>query len=290
MPIPSQADQAALTHSGPPINPWPGFANQVNDLASALAQYIPSPEKSDYANLTSAAGLFNDFVLPEAATGKHLANVLGSLRTKPPPESLLRAYKLFKVKKNSPGELFPLFMDAKDPIGKVGQWLDADVGAGPMAQRPAWHAGEYPAAYHIGEGGGKGKPPIYRNSDHVWGEVDMSADMDWYEWALKNGGKGRNGVLYGKVPDRLINDVPTDGFYKYKTNRAQVDPWLLSGAMRVNKLMTDEEVQAVNRIMGKTPDLIRKEPFDWAKYGFEPPPSFTSEDELLLEALLKHKK
>ena len=105
-----------------------------------------------------------------------------SARQKPDPEKTVTGYKLFRVKKDRPGELFPLFVPvwgeggpqkfgARDPrrhgLGvPVGEWFDAEVGEtapstktgkpqvksslGALAFRPGWHAGDLPIATHIG--------------------------------------------------------------------------------------------------------------------------------------------
>ena len=43
-------------------------------------------------------------------------------RTKPDPEKTVKAYKLFRVDPRKPGQLFPLFVSANDPV-EVGTWL-----------------------------------------------------------------------------------------------------------------------------------------------------------------------
>jgi len=111
--------------------------------------------------------------------------VAGVLRSKPDPQQIVKAYKLFRLNEKRPGELFPLFVNANDSV-PIGEWHDADIGPltdagkvksklGPLAFRPGWHAGDYPIATHIGEGG---QPPIYRPYNQAWAEVDMPADID----------------------------------------------------------------------------------------------------------------
>lgn len=44
-----------------------------------------------------------------------------------PPEKTVKAYKLFQTKKNSPGQLFPLYVNADKPV-PVGKWIAAEEG------------------------------------------------------------------------------------------------------------------------------------------------------------------
>lgn len=66
------------------------------------------------------------------------------------------AYKLFKVKKKYPGQLFPLYVMANEPV-PIGVWLPAKEGPrnkdgkvasklGPLAFRPGWHLSDIPLA------------------------------------------------------------------------------------------------------------------------------------------------
>lgn len=190
-------------------------------------------------------------------------------RTGSPPAKTQKAYKLFRAKN---GKLYPLFVDANEEI-PVGDWLRAEAGQltdkgkvksklGPLAYRPGWHAGDFPIATHIGEGG---QPPKYRPANQVWAEVDLAADVDWQKMADERG-INRAGK---KIPAKahITDQVPYEGFYRYKTNPNMTGEWLIGGDMKVNRILTDEEVAAINKAAGLS-DLPRRIPLDLKLLGF----------------------
>lgn len=199
-----------------------------------------------------------------------------SKRTKPAPEKTVTAYKLFRVDERKPGMLFPLFVDANTPV-PVGEWLDADIGPaapggkvksklGPLAFRPGWHAGDLPIATHIG---GKSSPdlkaPDIRPANQVWAEIEMAADRDWQTEANKRGTNASGKLVAVKA--HITDQLPEDGYYRYKTNPNMTGNWLIGGSMKVTRILSDDEVVAINEAAG-TADLPRQEPFDSEKYGF----------------------
>jgi len=191
------------------------------------------------------------------------------------PKKTIKGYKLFKVKKNSPGKIFPLFVDANSSI-PIGKWLDAEAGEltdkgkvksklGPLAYRPGWHSGDVPVATHIGDSGDGTSKPKYRSSDHVWGEVEIPADVDWQEEANKRAKKNKKGEMVLNTA-HITDQIPTNGFYRYKTNPNMTGNWIISGAIKVNRILSDEEVEQINKSHGVA-DLPRKTPFEKEKYG-----------------------
>lgn len=200
-----------------------------------------------------------------------------SRRTKPAPEKTVKAYKLFRVDARRPGQLFPLFVDANTPVD-LGVWLDAEVGElnkdgkvkskiGPLAYRPGWHAGDLPLATHIG---GKSssdlKKPDVRPADQVWAEIEMAADVDWQEEANRRG-INKNGRLV-PVNAHITDQLPEDGFYRYKTNANMTGNWLIGGSIKVNRILSDDEVSEINSAAGAA-DLPRQQPFDAKKFGLD---------------------
>ena len=214
-----------------------------------------------------------------------------SARTKPDPIRTQKAYKLFRVKEGSQGQLFPLFVKANEPVA-IGQWLDADIGEsagetktgrpqvkskiGPLALRAGWHAGDLPIATHIGsnpssrrdpETGKTKKLPTVRPADQVWAEVELAADRDWQDEANKRAKRNARGEIVVSTA-QITDEIPEDGFYRYKTNPNMTGNWLISGSMKVNRILSDEEVAQINDAAGVS-DLPREAPFDAAKYGLD---------------------
>lgn len=213
-------------------------------------------------------------------SGADAADIRWSPRRGPAPKKTVTAYKLFRVDAKQPGKLFPLFVNANEPIN-IGEWLDADEGPmqdgkvksklGPLAYRPGWHAGDLPIATHIG---GKSdaslKKPDTRPDNQVWAEIEMAADKDWQTEANKRG-TNADGKLVS-VRAHITDQVPENGFYRYKTNPNMTGNWLIGGSMRVNRILSDEEVESINAAAG-TADLVREKPFNAKKYGFDVPSS-----------------
>lgn len=205
-----------------------------------------------------------------------------------PPTKTIKAYKLFRIDPNRPGELFPLFVNANKPV-KLGVWYEAEEGKmtttkagkvgvkstiGQLAYRPGWHAGDYPMATHIG-GKLKDNKPTVRPSTQVWAEVEMPADVDWQSIAnsraerVKKDSKS-TGLRKGDIRPstaHITDQVPHGGHYRYKTNPNMTGNWIIGGAMKVNRVLTDAEVQTINAAGGFS-DLPREEPLDLKRYGF----------------------
>lgn len=193
------------------------------------------------------------------------------------PKHLVTAYKLFRVDPKRPGKLFPLFVAANTPI-PMGVWVDAAAGEltpegkvksklGPLAYRPGFHAGDVPVATHIGLRGANATP-THRNPNYVWAEVSMPDDLDWQSEAS---GRMKHNKKNQPIPGSAdINDqVPFGGHYRYKTNPNMAGEWMISGNMRINKVLNDDEVGKINAINGVS-DLPRAEPLNLALYGFGP--------------------
>jgi hypothetical protein len=191
------------------------------------------------------------------------------------PKNTVKAYKLFRVHKDHPGKLFPLFVDANTPV-EMNKWVDAKEGdmkdgkvkskIGALAYRPGWHAGDLPMATHIGE---KSDPsvtaPDRRPANHAWAEVEMPDDVDWQAEATRRGTNAQGKVI--PVKAHITDQIPKGGHYRYKTNPNMTGNWLIGGSMKVNKVLSDAEVARINNKAGLA-DLPRTEPFAKKTFGF----------------------
>jgi hypothetical protein len=182
------------------------------------------------------------------------------------PQKTAKAYKLFRQKD---GKLYPLFVDADEEIA-IGQWLKAKAGEqaasgkvksklGELAYRPGWHAGDLPIATHIGARSHKNPklPPDTRPSNQVWAEVEMADDVDWQKVADERARMTKKGTPDPKTA-HITDQVPYGGYYRYKTNPNMAGNWMIGGDMRVNRVLTDDEVKAINEAAGVA-DLPRRE-------------------------------
>lgn len=210
-------------------------------------------------------------------------NTRYSLREKEPPKKTGLAYKVFFAKN---GELYPPMV--ANPGGEgtpVGVWLDADVGQaappsktgraqvqaggrgtnaakGSLAFRPGWHLGDIPLAKQFArKNPATGVKDLFP-ADFVWAECEYAMDVDYQEEAMSYGytenGKFRHS--YAGLPK-----LPTDGYYRYRTNpNPDTVPWIITGAMRVRRILTDAETDAICREAGVEPMQRQGGPLDEA--------------------------
>ena len=179
-------------------------------------------------------------------------------------------YKLFRVKRSAPGQLFPLYVLSDQPV-PLGAWLPAQEGPrkengkvrsriGDLAFRPGWHLSELPLAIHIGI---KEDGVIrYMHDDEVWCECEYSDAVDYQPVADKQG--LRAGVFHPR--NAMLTEIPVDGFYRYKTSPQMLGKWIIAGSMKVLRVLPDEEVAGICRAAGYDP-LPRKQPFLPAVFG-----------------------
>jgi hypothetical protein len=187
---------------------------------------------------------------------------------KMPFSSTVLAYKLFRTKPAEAGKLFPLFVLAEEPV-PMGVWVKAVPGPsgkransvrskiGDLACRPGWHSGDLPVAIHIG---GKSAPglvrPDHRPDNHVWARVEHPADVDWQSVAESRARIGRGGKPVASTA-HITDRVPYGGHYRYKTNPNMLGTWMISGDMKIVRVLEDEEVAEVNARHGVA-DLPRR--------------------------------
>ncbi|MCD8063345.1 hypothetical protein, partial [Akkermansia sp.] len=166
-----------------------------------------------------------------------------------------------------------------NPDGKetpVGVWLDADEGvragvsktgrprvkaggkgtqggSGTLAYRPGWHLGEIPYALQFNRRNPQTGERDLFPSDFVWAEVEYAADHNYQEEAMSHGINPS-----GKFQHSLagLPRIPKDGFYRYRTNpNPQTDPWIITGAMKVRRVLSKTEVDDIVRQAGREPQV-----------------------------------
>ena len=192
------------------------------------------------------------------------ADVQYSIREEAPPKETGIAYKVFYVKD---GKLYPPMVANPDGADTpMGVWLNADVGtaappsktgraqvkaggkgtqggSGSLAFRPGWHLGDLPRASQFDRVNPEtGKKELFPEN-FVWAEVEYAKDVDYQEEAMSYGytdnGKFRH--AYAGLPR-----LPENGYYRYRTNpKPDTVPWVITGAMKVNRLLSDAEVNEI---------------------------------------------
>lgn len=185
----------------------------------------------------------------------------------------LKGYKLFRVLKGRPGELFPLFVDSNNST-PIGEWVDAKEGErtdsgkvksklGELCFRPGWHLSDIPLAVHIGVKDESGNI-IAMHKDHIWCECEYTDNIDYQEIANKNGMK--DGKLVPKFA--YLEEIPKDGYYRYKTNPMQLGNWIIAGGIKIERVLSDDEVAYILIKEGYEPMEREGGPIDLEKYGF----------------------
>ena len=212
-----------------------------------------------------------------------------SIRTKEAPKKTGIGYKVFYLHNRN---LYPPMVANPNGEGTpAGQWLDADAapvigagktgrqkvkaggkgtqgGSGQLAYRPGWHLGTIPYALQFNRGEKVDNPLGITNkkgetiqvgkyfpNDFVWAEVEYAADKD-YQKEAESYGYNEAGNYQPSLAG--LPKIPVDGSYMYRTNpNPATDPWIITGAMRVKRLLTRAEVDELVRQAGREPQLIQ---------------------------------
>lgn len=204
-------------------------------------------------------------------------NVSYSLRQKPEPEKKGTGYKVFVLGKD--GKLYPpMVANPNGAATPVGVWLDADAapvagesktgrpqvkqggkgtqgGSGKLAYRPGWHLGVIPYAIQFNRKDAEGNKTLFPKN-FVFAEVEYAADKDYQDEAHAEGINSN-----GKYQHSLagLKHLPTDGYYMYRTNpNPETDPWVITGAMKVNRILTRAEQADIVRNAGREPQKIQE--------------------------------
>ena len=199
-------------------------------------------------------------------------NVLYRIREDEPPTKTGIGYKVFVLKD---GKLYPPMV--ANPNGEatpVGVWLDADAapvagvtktgrqqvkaggkgtqgGSGKLAYRPGWHLGEIPYALQFNRMNPETGQRELFHANFVWAEVEYANDVDYQEEAMSYGMNAS-----GKFQHSLagLPRLPENGSYRYRTNPdPNTDPWVITGAMKVNRILKPSEVDAMVEAAGREP-------------------------------------
>ena len=199
-----------------------------------------------------------------------------SLRQKPEPKKKGVGYKVFVLKD---GKLYPPMVANPDGAATpVGVWLDADAapiagesktgrpqvkqggkgtqgGSGKLAYRPGWHLGVVPYAIQFNRKDAEGNKTLFPKN-FVFAEVEYAADVDYQEEARQEGINPS-----GKYQHSLagLKHLPTDGYYTYRTNpNPETDSWVITGAMKVNRILTRAEQAELVKNAGREPQQIQE--------------------------------
>lgn len=147
----------------------------------------------------------------------------------------MKTYKLFRIRN---GKLYPLYVEASREM-IVGEWLNAGVGAlidethvkasgcgGKLALRPGFHSTLIPFTDWIGKKMPDGT--LAQRKDTVWCECEVE------------------GKQYHCNGSRKL----LDGWYYFRTNAKQKEPWIISNKIKINRVISKAEVEQICRENG----------------------------------------
>lgn len=172
------------------------------------------------------------------------------------------------------GELLGCFDENGNPI--IDENGDIKIGVksslGKLSFRPGWHLGSAPVTRHIGVGSSKepvldkdGNPIFTKTgkqkfdygagySQNVWALVEFSAQADVTSEQLEeHSGKDHKKEFKSKgIRDFRDNDKYKNSYYHFKTNTNADDSedWIISDAIKVIKVLNDEEVNDIAKKHG----------------------------------------
>lgn len=196
------------------------------------------------------------------------------------PKNVGTAYKVFYLGKN--GKLYPPVIANNNGVDTpIGIWLpcgspnivgytlkdhrpqvaSGGIGTrgkslGNLAFRPGWHMGEIPYAEQFLKRSTYNGRRIWPK-ELVWTECSYSNDVDYQDEAMSYG-YSKNGKFrhsYAGLPK-----IPKGGSYKYRTNPSpKTVPWIIAGAIKVNKVLSFDEVNKILRQNEIEPPVVMSE-------------------------------
>lgn len=156
----------------------------------------------------------------------------------------MKTYKLMRYKG---GKLYPLFVEADREL-PIGEWLEAHVPQhdnphhvkskiGPLSLRPGFHSTEVPWTDWIGKYREDGV--LVQRKDTVWAECEVEGDQIHVT------------KRYG------LRTIP-EGWYYFNTRPRQIWPWVISDRIKINRILSLEEVKGLCHQAGVEPQPIEE--------------------------------
>lgn len=263
-----------LSREGKPFEYEEELAQAKSQLEeySELMKKEMAEKEAKYAEMDETVEVASDiFTSEDEDELLRDSDTLYRIRQSAAPKKTGIGYKVFVLKN---GELCPPMVANPDGAATpVGVWLDADAapiagqsktgrnqvkaggkgtqgGSGKLAYRPGWHLGEIPYALQFNRIDENGNKELFP-ANFVWAEVEYANDVDYQEEAMSYGINPS-----GKFQHSLagLPRVPENGAYRYRTNpNPETDPWIITGAMRVKRLLTPSEVDIIVEKAGREP-------------------------------------
>ena len=255
------------------------YADELKQAKEKLAEYEElmkaemAEKEAKYAEMDASVEAAKDVQLSDEDSDDITEDTAKyRIREDEPPTKTGIGYKVFVLKD---GKLYPPMV--ANPNGEatpVGVWLDADAapvagvtktgrqqvkaggkgtqgGSGKLAYRPGWYLGEIPYALQFNRMNPETGQRELFPANFVWAEVEYANDVDYQEEAMSYGmnASGKFQHSLAGLPRLLEN-----GSYRYRTNPdPNTDPWVITGAMKVNRILKPSEVDAMVEAAGREP-------------------------------------
>ncbi len=255
------------------------YADELKQAKEKLAEYEElmkaemAEKEAKYAEIDASVEAASDVKLTDEESDDVSEDTAKyRIREDEPPTKTGIGYKVFVLKD---GKLYPpMVANPNGAATPVGVWLDADAapvagitktgrqqvkaggkgtqgGSGKLAYRPGWHLGEIPYALQFNRINPETGQRELFPANFVWAEVEYADDVDYQEEAMSYGMNAS-----GKFQHSLagLPRLPENGSYKYRTNPdPNTDPWIITGAMKVNRILKPSEVDAMVEAAGREP-------------------------------------
>ena len=199
------------------------------------------------------------------------------------PHKTAIGYKVFYLKD---GKLYPPMV--QNPGGSdtpIGVWIDASAsdvasysktgrpqiakggagthtGNGLLAYRPGWHLGTVPIARQFEKTNPENGIKELFPREFVWAECEYACDIDYQKEAIQEG-MTKNGAFRHSYAG--LKHLPENGSYRYRTNPdPKTEEWIITGAIKVIRILSNEEVDEICRKNGREPQK-REKPYEEQK-------------------------
>lgn len=179
------------------------------------------------------------------------------------PKSTGKAYKLFQIRD---GKLYPVMVANPDGADTpIGEWVTANVPEivaytlkehrpkiysggkytrackGFLSFRPGWHLDAIPyAKLFLKRGKVDGK--YVWDTDLVWTECEYTNEIDYTEESNTYGYDFKNTFRH---PLAGLLKIPKNGYYIYRSNPNDKGYWIITGAIKVNRILSNDEVNEI---------------------------------------------
>lgn len=164
----------------------------------------------------------------------------------------------------SAGEVAGKTTTGRPQVKKGGRGTHSSPGF--LAYRPGWHLGDVPIARQFSKTNPENGLKELFPAEFVWAECEYAADVDYQKEAMANG-YTENGAFRHSYAG--LQKLPENGSYRYRTNPdPNTEEWIITGKIKVNRILSNDEVDELCRKAGKEPQKREPGNFDEVEKEF----------------------